>query len=58
MVSRDKARQLMREANAQVHHRKKFKATTNSNHKQPVYKESAKIRGVLSRPKFHDGLMI
>jgi putative transposase len=36
-VSRDKARQLMREANVQVRHRKKFKATTNSNHKQPVY---------------------
>ena len=36
-VSRDKARKLMREAGVQVRHRKKFKATTNSNHKQPVY---------------------
>ncbi len=27
----------MREAGVQVRHRKKFKATTNSNHKQPVY---------------------
>ncbi len=31
-VSRNKARNLMRER-----HRKKFKVTTNSNHKQPVY---------------------
>lgn len=36
-VSRDKARKLMREANVQVRHRKKYKVTTNSNHKQPVF---------------------
>ena len=36
-VSRSKARKLMREAGVQVRHRKKFKATTNSHHKQPVY---------------------
>jgi transposase InsO family protein len=36
-VSRYKARNLMREAEVQVRHRKKFKVTTNSNHKQPVY---------------------
>ncbi len=36
-VSRNKARNLMREAGVQVRHRKKFKVTTNSNHKQPVY---------------------
>ena len=36
-VSRDKARKLMREAGVQVRHRKKFKVTTNSNHKQPVF---------------------
>ena len=36
-VSRNKARNLMREAEVQVRHRKKFKVTTNSNHKQPVY---------------------
>ena len=36
-VSRNKARKLMREAEVQVRHRKKFKMTTNSNHKQPVY---------------------
>jgi len=36
-VSRNKARNLMREAGVQVRHRKKYKVTTNSNHKQPVY---------------------
>ncbi len=36
-VSRNKARKLMREASVQVRHRKKFKVTTNSNHKQPVF---------------------
>lgn len=36
-VSRDKARKLMKEANVQVKHRKKYKVTTNSNHKQPVF---------------------
>ena len=36
-ISRNKARKLMKEANVQVRHRKKYKVTTNSNHKQPVY---------------------
>jgi transposase InsO family protein len=36
-VSREKARRLMREADVQVKHRKKFKVTTNSNHRQPVF---------------------
>ena len=36
-VSRDKARKLMREAGIVVKHRKKYKVTTNSNHKQPVF---------------------
>ena len=36
-VSRNKARKLMREANIQVRQRKKYKVTTNSNHKEPVY---------------------
>jgi putative transposase len=36
-VSRNKARKLMREASVQVRQRKKYKVTTNSNHKQPVY---------------------
>ena len=36
-MSRNKARNLMREASVQTRHRKKYKVTTNSNHKQPVY---------------------
>jgi transposase InsO family protein len=36
-VSRNKARKLMKEAGVQVKHRKKYKVTTNSNHKQPVF---------------------
>ena len=36
-VSRNKARQLMREADVQVRHRKKYKVTTDSNHRQPVF---------------------
>jgi len=36
-LSRNKARKLMREAGVQVRHRKQFKVTTNSNHKQPVF---------------------
>jgi len=36
-ISRDKARALMREAGVRVRQRKKYKVTTNSNHKQPVY---------------------
>ena len=36
-VSRSKARKLMIEANVRARQRKKFKVTTNSNHKQPVF---------------------
>lgn len=36
-VSRNKARKLMREAGVKARQRKKFKVTTNSNHKQPVF---------------------
>ena len=36
-VSRQKARRLMREAGVMVRHRKKYKVTTNSNHKKPVF---------------------
>lgn len=36
-VSRNKARKLMKEAKVQVRHRKRYKVTTNSNHKQPVF---------------------
>jgi putative transposase len=36
-ISRSKAGELMKEANVEVRHRKKYKVTTNSNHKQPVF---------------------
>jgi len=36
-VTRGKARKLMGEAGVQVRHRKKFKITTDSNHKHPVF---------------------
>ena len=36
-VSRHKARKLMREADVKARQRKKFKVTTNSNHKHPVF---------------------
>ena len=36
-MSRDKARKLMKEAKVQVKQRKKYKVTTNSKHKQPVF---------------------
>jgi putative transposase len=37
LVGRWKARSLMKEAGVQVKHRKKYKVTTNSNHKQLVF---------------------
>ena len=36
-VSRDKARNLMKEAGVAVKHRRKYKVTTNSNHKLSVF---------------------
>jgi transposase InsO family protein len=36
-VSRNKARKLMKEAGVQVKRRRKYKVTTNSDHKQPVF---------------------
>lgn len=36
-ISRDKARSLMKEAQVAVKHKKKYKVTTDSNHKQPVF---------------------
>jgi len=36
-VSRNKARKLMKEAGVAVKNRKKYKVTTNSNHKLPLY---------------------
>jgi hypothetical protein len=49
-VSREKARKLMREANVQVRHRKKYKVTTNSNHKQPVFENLVEREFDIDRP--------
>lgn len=37
VISRQKARRLMKKSGVMVRHRKKHKVTTNSNHKQPVF---------------------
>jgi putative transposase len=49
-VSRNKARKLMREANVQVRHRKKYRVTTNSNHNQPVFENLVKRDFDIERP--------
>jgi len=49
-VSRNKARKLMREAGVQVKHRKKYKVTTNSNHKQPVFDNLVKRQFDVPKP--------
>lgn len=36
-VGRDKTKTLMKEANIFVRYRKKYKVTTNSKHKQPIF---------------------
>jgi putative transposase len=49
-VSREKARKLMREAKVQARQRKKYKVTTNSNHKQPVFENLVKREFDIERP--------
>ncbi len=49
-VSRDKARKLMWEASVQVRHKKKYKVTTNSNHKQPVFDNLVQRQFEVSQP--------
>jgi putative transposase len=49
-VSRNKARKLMKEAGVAVKHRKKYKVTTNSNHKQPVFENVLKREFEVERP--------
>ena len=41
-VSRDKTRKLMKEADVKVRHRRKYKVTTNSNHKLPLFENLVK----------------
>ncbi len=49
-VSRNKARKLMKEAGVSVKHRKKYKVTTNSNHKLPVYDNLVKREFTVAEP--------
>lgn len=49
-ISRNKARKLMREANVPVRHRKKYKVTTNSNHKQPVFENLLQRQFEVAKP--------
>ena len=49
-VSRWKARRLMQEAGIQVRHRKKYKATTDSNHPLPVFENQLNRQFTVARP--------
>ena len=49
-VTRGKARKLMQEAGVQVRHRKKFKVTTDSNHKHPVFPNLVHRQFVVPHP--------
>jgi putative transposase len=47
-VSRHKTAQLMKEANVWVCYKKKYKATTNSDHNKPIYQNELKQNFALS----------
>lgn len=49
-VGRRKTRTLMREAGVQARSRKKYKVTTNSNHKHPVFENKLDRKFVVSQP--------
>lgn len=49
-VGRQKARSLMREAGLAARYRKKYKVTTNSDHKQPVFENVLQRQFTASRP--------
>ena len=49
-VSRRKAAQLMKEAGVWVRTKKKYKATTNSDHKKPIYDNVLKQDFVAQKP--------
>jgi len=49
-VSRNKARKLMKEAGVQARHRKKYKVTTNSNHKLPLFENLLKREFDVAKP--------
>jgi len=49
-VSRRKTGQLMREANVWVRYKKKYKATTNSDHNKPIYQNELKQNLIVEAP--------
>jgi putative transposase len=49
-VSRRKTAQLMREANVWVRYKKKYKATTNSDHNNPIYQNELKQHFAVTAP--------
>ena len=49
-ISRNKARKLMREAGVQARQRKKYKVTTNSNHRQPIFENRLSRQFDVSQP--------
>ena len=49
-VGRYKARSLMREAGVRARYRKKYKVTTNSNHKKPVFKNVLEREFTVEKP--------
>ena len=49
-VGRFKARSLMREAGVKARYRKKYKVTTNSNHKQPVFENVLERAFTVEKP--------
>jgi putative transposase len=51
-VGRRKTRSLMREANVFVRYRKKYKMTTNSNHKQPVFENILNRQFQVNEPNY------
>lgn len=49
-LGRDKAKKLMNEAGVFVRYRKKYKVTTNSKHKQPVFENKLNRQFVVKKP--------
>ena len=49
-VSRRKTAQLMKEANVWVRYKKKYKATTNSDHNKPIYQNELKQNFAVEAP--------
>lgn len=49
-VSRRKTSQLMKEANVWVRYKKKYKATTNSEHNKPIYQNELKKNFAVEAP--------